>query len=375
MNNANKSTQMDDNELGARIVSHSRDARFSGTSQEEWRVRLQSLISAQAEVIGDVSVANVRQVGEAAGGSNGTLLFDASYASKDGAINGKFVLRFLPTEGLFHEYKLETQFGLQKALESTSVPVPAQRWLDAEGAYLVRPGYVMEQVEGVSPPMVWKVAGLIAEASVEDRRLMTTELIRAVADIHKVNWREAGLEWLENRATGENPIEREVNWYWDALTWSGNSEYIESLGPVREWLISNEPQDMDLVLCHGDCNFGNYMFSNNKVTAVIDWEMSFLGAPECDLTFLVAGHDVLGADLPWPEGALSFDDMFAEYERASGRKLRNMDYFFLFSAYRIAVINVLAMKHFPAEALESIMPILKRGPELCIARAKKLAGI
>jgi aminoglycoside phosphotransferase (APT) family kinase protein len=364
---------LNNDELSAGIVEIQRKARFAGTTAEEWAQRLEALISAQNKNIRDVSVANVRPVGTAAGGSNGTMLFDARYVADEGQkIERNLVLRFLPTEGLFHKYDVSAQFNLQRALEQTDGPVPPQVWLDAEGKFLKRPGYVMEQVPGISTPMAWMTSGLIADAPIAERRRLSLGYVHSLAKIHAVNWRDLDLGWLENRAVGKRPIERETNWYWDALNWSGNKEYLAILSPVRDWLIANEPSDVDVVICHGDANFGNYLYEKGEISAVVDWEMAFLGAPECDISFLKVGDAILLSGVPWPEGVLSYDEMRAEYERVSGRKLRHMEYFELFSAFRLAVINVLAMKHFPAEILESFMPILVRGPELCLARARAL---
>lgn len=363
---------MDADELGRGIVEISRKARFADTSFDEWATRLNALISAQPGISGEVAVSDVRPVGTAAGGSNGTLLFNASFKQDGAPVARPMVLRFLPVEGLFHRYDVRGQFELQRALEATNVPVPPQIWLDEAGTYLTRPGYIMGQVQGVSTPMTWMTSGIIADASVAERREMSLEYVRALAKIHAVDWETAGLNWLKNRAEGSQPVEREVNWYWDALVWAGNAPYIEMLAPVREWLIANEPDDVDVVLCHGDANFGNYLYDGQKVSAVLDWEMSFLGTPECDLSFLEIGDTIIQSESVWPEGALSYDEMRTEYERISGRKLKHMDYFRLFTAFRTAVINVLAMKHFPAEVLEAYRPVLERGPTLCIERARKL---
>jgi aminoglycoside phosphotransferase (APT) family kinase protein len=322
---------------------------------------------------GDVVVTNVRPVGTAAGGSNGTLLFDAAFNAGSGLVSRPLVLRFLPVKGLFHRYDVRGQFELQRALEASEVPVPKQLWLDETGRFLTRPGYVMEQVAGVSPPMTWMTSGLIAESSADDRRKMTQEYVGALARVHAVDWRGLGLQWLEGRAGGSRPIEREVNWYWDSLIWAdGGGEYPRQLAPVREWLIAHEPSDVDVVLCHGDANLGNYLYDGTEITAVVDWEMGFLGAPECDVSFIKVGDAIMQSETPWPQGALGYDEMRAEYERVSGRTLRHMEYFELFSAYRLAVINVLAMKHFPKEMLDAFMPVLRRGPALCLARAGAL---
>jgi aminoglycoside phosphotransferase (APT) family kinase protein len=222
--------------------------------------------------------------------------------------------------------------------------------------------------------MAWMTSGLLAEASPAERRQLSLGYVHSLAKIHAVDWRALNLQWLENRAAGMRPIEREVNWYWDSLLWSEDHKYIETIAPVRDWLIANEPADLDVVICHGDANYGNYLYENGEVSAVVDWEMAFLGTPECDMSFMKIGDAILLDGVPWPEGALTHDEMRAEYESFSGHKLRHMEYFELFSTYRLAVINVLAMKHFPPEVLDTFMPVLSRGPELCVARARAIGA-
>lgn len=362
---------MDVTETSKQIVQLSRNARFADTTMAEWTDRLTRLMEAQPG-LSDPLVTDVRPVGTAAGGSNGTLLFNASWTSPNGIERSGLVLRFLPAEGLFHDYNLSAQFKMQSALHETSLPVPKQLWLDAEGKYLVRPGYVMEQCDGSSPAMAWMTDGIIAEASPDERHLMSRNYVRMLAQIHSLDWRAIGLQWLEGRAKGSKPIEREVNWYWDAILWSGDEQYKGRLSAVRDWLIANEPADIDVVLCHGDANLGNYLFKGTEISAVLDWEMAFLGAPEADMVFLAVGDRILMDGLPRPEGVLSPTEMYAEYERCTGRKLKNLSYFELFTYYRLAVINVLCMKHFSQEVLEALLPVMVRGPELCFETARSM---
>lgn len=359
---------MDVTEASDQIINISRQARFADTTSEEWGKRVAQLIAAQPG-LSNPEVTNVRPVGTSAGGSNGTLLLDAAFDGPNGREKRGLVLRFLPDRGLFHRYDVGEQFALQKALRDTAVPVPEQLWLDAEGKYLVRPGYVMEKREGTSPAMSWMTDGIIAEASPEDRREISLDYVGALAKVHAVDWRAAGLAWLENRAKGSRPIEREVNWYWDALTWSGGEKYAAGMETVRDWLIANEPADIEPVLCHGDANFGNYLYVGTKVSAVLDWEMAFLGAPEADLTFLKIAGDIMMSEVPYPEGVHSYEEMLAEYERISGRPIKYLPYFELFTSYRVGIITVLSIPHFSEEALAGLMPIFERGPAQCLARA------
>lgn len=359
---------MDAEQIGKDIVEQSRRARFADVTTEEWGRRIANLMRAEPG-ISDIEIANVRQVSTAAGGSNGTLLFNATYRREGAEERQDLVLRFLPASGLFHKYDVSGQFRLQRALERSKVPVPRQWWLDAEGAHLKVPGYVMEMVSGVSPPMNWKTSGLIADASPAARREMMSGYVHALAGIHAVNWQGLGLTWLEDRAAGSRPIEREANWYWDALNWVNLDDNVSKLRHVYDMLIKHEP-DFTPVLCHGDANLGNYLFSDNKVVAVVDWEMAFIGAPECDVAFLRVGDEILQGHIPSPEGALTYDEIYAEYERASGRPLRHMAYFELFASYRSAVITVLAMRHFSEGMRDQFKGIVERSLNLCLKRAE-----
>ena len=132
-------SELDVDQIGAAIVKHQRGARFAETTPDQWGDRLMQFIGAQAGV-SDVRVANVREVGTAAGGSNGTLLFEASWTEDGEPRSSGLVLRFMPTRGLFHAYDVTAQFNLQRALEATDVPVPPQIWLDPDGNLLGRPG-------------------------------------------------------------------------------------------------------------------------------------------------------------------------------------------------------------------------------------------
>lgn len=349
--------------IGSEIVRHQRGARFAETTPEQWSGQLQSFIDSQPGISG-TAISNVREVGTAAGGSNGTLLFEASWTENGEPRSADLVLRFMPTRGLFHSYDVRAQFALQHALEPTEVPVPPQLWLDISGEALGRPGYVMGRVAGASAPMTWMTSGIIADAAPADRTEMQREYIAALAKVHALDWRSLGLAWLEDRAAGSRPIEREVNWYWDALEYTGNIAYLEAMRPIRDWLVANEPAGIEPVICHGDANLGNYLYVGNKVSAVVDWEMAFLGTPECDLSFIHIGDQIIQYDVPPLEGTLSYAERIAEYERVSGRKLENMPYFELFSAYRLAVINILTFKHFPEPVLLQLLPIIERGPRI-----------
>jgi aminoglycoside phosphotransferase (APT) family kinase protein len=354
--------------LGRRMVELSRNARLGDITASQWHDRLEALLRAQPEVRGQVSVNDVRPVSSGAGTSSGTLLFEAQFGPPGDVVRRNCVLRFEPVRPLFHVYDLSAQVRIQRALAGTAVPVPAQYWSDLEGRHLLVPGYVMERVDGKTPPQAWMNEGVLAEASPADRRKMILSFIRRLAALHKLDWRSRDLRFLLERSRGTKPIEREVSWYWSALQWLGAPEPLERFAPVRAWLIANEPPIPSLCLCHGDANLTNNLFRDAEVVAVIDWEMAFIGAPECDIAMVELTLTSMTDQLP--DGFPSLEEIHREYEAESGHSLRHMDYYSVFALFRGSIILTIARPHFPQEFL----PIFDAHANAVFSRLERLAA-
>jgi aminoglycoside phosphotransferase (APT) family kinase protein len=354
--------------LGRQMVELSRNARLGDVTVSQWNDRLEALIRAQPQVSGKVSVSNVRPVSSGAGTSSGTLLFEAEFGTSGDVVRRDCVLRFEPIRPLFHVYDLSAQVRIQRALAGSPVPVPAQYWSDLEGRYLMVPGYVMERVDGKTPPQAWMNEGVLAEASPAGRRQMILSFIRKLAALHRLDWRNRDLGFLLERSRGEKLIEREVNWYWSALEWLGAQEPITRFAPVRDWLIVNEPPIPSLCLCHGDANLTNNLFRDAEVVAVIDWEMAFIGAPECDIAMVDLTLTSMTDELP--DGFPSLEEIHREYEVESGHSLCHMDYYSLFALFRGSTILTIARPHFPQEFL----PIFDAHANAVVSRLERLAS-
>lgn len=333
--------------LSKRIIEINRKVRLGDTSNEEWARRIATMLRAQPDVGEPIAVRDVRAPEAGAGSSSGTLFFEAEL-HVDGVLTAKhYVLRFAPAEKLFHVYDLDGQVRIQRALTETDVPVPQQCWEDISGAHLGVPGYVMERAEGEGIPGAWFAEGMIAEASPERRRHLVLSFMTTLARIHAVDWRRRGLSFLLDRAEGEGLLGREVNWYWDSLNWAGEEASVARFAAIRAWLIANQPAHQKPVLCHGDANFTNMLFAGNAVSTVLDWEMAFIGTPECDIAYTLLAMSSLTTN--YPEGVPTPDEMIAAYEQASGKTLKNMAYYMLFGLYRLVVIVTLGLRAFPED--------------------------
>jgi aminoglycoside phosphotransferase (APT) family kinase protein len=337
---------MSSDALARELISHSRRAR-SAADPGEWTDRLKRLIESRPTVDGTVVVDSVRPVESNAGGSNGTLLFRASYCVAGKPTGGDFVLRFAPERGLFKDFDLRAQTGIQRALQGTDVPVPEIMWEDESGAFLGVPGYVMRKVDGSSPAMAWQTSGLIADATPEERGAMFRSYVRTLAAVHAVPVAGCGLEFLKERGSDRGVLGREIAWYWSLLEWGGTKRDCAELSGARRWLHDHQPTIAVPCLCHGDSNLGNYLFRGTRITAVLDWELAFLGTPQCDIGFFWHGAAALQPDVPMPQGVPSFGDLVSDYESVSGNHLGDWDYYDSFAMYRINIIQALAVRHLP----------------------------
>ncbi|MDP3674525.1 MAG: phosphotransferase family protein [Novosphingobium sp.] len=78
------------------------------------------------------------------------------------------------------------------------------------------------------------------------------------------------------------------------------------------WLAANVPEDRDKpVLVHGDAGPGNFLYEGDRVTALIDWELTHLGDPMEDLAQIQV-RSLIQPFVPMREA-------FAAYEKASRR--------------------------------------------------------
>lgn len=331
-------------DLARQIVEHARKARLGSTTMEEWRSGIEAAFIAQPETVAPVRVSDVRAMSGGAGSSSGTLFFTCSTGPEGDPL--EYVLRFLPAEPLFHSYDLDGQVRIQRGLAATEVPVAKQTFEDIKGTHLGVPGYVMEKARGEPAAAAWFADGVIARASPERRRRLVASFFETLAVLHKVDWRRTGMSFLLDRAKGDGLISRESNWYWEGIEWACPQEKTR-LQAIHAWLHANQPPYEHPVLCHGDANFTNALFGDDGVTALLDWEMSFIGTPECDVTYALIGMDALSP--PPLAGVPAEAELIAIYESAYGAKLVHLDYYRLFALYRIVATHFLGLYSFPPE--------------------------
>lgn len=278
----------------------------------------------------------LRKVTQYAGGySNPTFLLET-----DG---GKLVLRKKPPGQLLAgAHGIDREFRIQSAVRQKGFPTPEMVHYCEDASVIGTPFYLMIHVEG----RIFTDLCLF-DIPVADRRAYYFELAQTLAQLHRIDYQACG---LADYGRPEGFLARHVD-RWGKQYAVTKTEDIPEMDKLFSWLKEHCPPSDETTLFHGDFRFGNVIFAPKepRIAAVLDWELSTLGHPLMDLSYLampyhyeaVAGttSGLEGLDL----AALGIPDeasMLAEYCRETGRKeVTNWSFYLALNMFRLAAIS------------------------------------
>jgi aminoglycoside phosphotransferase (APT) family kinase protein len=319
----------------------------------DWTERLAAYLGARLPSAERVTVVNPRAM--PAGASNETVGFELRVAVEGREWTLPMVLRPQREEGILAPYDVSRQFRVMRALAGTGVPVPAVAWLELGAEVLGTPFFVMARVRGETLPLFWygRSERLPAAAG-------------ALAAVHAVDWRGAGLAFLSEGSLSD-PLEAELG------PWRARAERLRIaraplLVALGEWLRANQPADARMALLHGDPNPGNYLFEGDRVVAVLDWELAALGDPRSDLGFYAALQSVFGG-MSGPRG----DTLLSEaYAAVTGRSADALEYYEALGLYRMAIVMAGWAGRFGAMSAGRTLEVISR--RLAVLLGPRWAG-
>lgn len=274
----------------------------------------------------------------AGGQSNPTFKIDAA--------SGSYVLRRQPPGKLLKSaHAVDREYRVLAALADTDVPVAKVYHLCDDPDVIGSMFYIMEFCDG----NVHWASSLEDMSSNQQRAKMYDEMSRVMAAIHSVDLEKVG---LSDYGRPGNYFQRQYD-RWSAQYKASELKPIPEMDQVIEWLGNNIPEDDGKVsLVHGDYRLDNLMFSadNERVIAVLDWELSTLGHPYADLAYQCMGMRLPSGNGPGASSGLLGVDTQAlgipseqEYidsycQRMGIDKLDNWNFYLAFSFFRLAAI-------------------------------------
>jgi aminoglycoside phosphotransferase (APT) family kinase protein len=182
-----------------------------------------------------------------------------------------------------------------------------------------------------------------------ERRRIGAGLMRTLAALHAVDWRAVG---LADFGRPEGYLARQVRRWSEQWERSKSSE-MKLISELIRRLSASLPETPAATLVHGDWRLGNLALDPGdpgRLVAIFDWEMATLGDPLADVgyTLVYWGEptDAPGSRGPGAYAAVTTQpgfhtraELVAEYERASGRDVSQIEFYEVLALYKLAVIS------------------------------------
>jgi aminoglycoside phosphotransferase (APT) family kinase protein len=208
------------------------------------------------------------------------------------------------------------------------------------------PFYLMERVRGVILRDQRPPAGL--DLSPERMRRLSEAVVDGLAELHAVDYREAG---LADFGRPDGYLERQVAGW--RQRWEGSrTDEVPDVERAAAWLSGHLPPGRPLAesaLVHNDYKYDNVVFAPDLsgIVAVLDWEMATLGDPILDLGtslgYWIDPDDdpalrMLPSGPTTLPGSLRKAEVVERYARATSRDVSDLVFHYVFGLFKIAVI-------------------------------------
>jgi aminoglycoside phosphotransferase (APT) family kinase protein len=164
------------------------------------------------------------------------------------------------------------------ALAGSDVPVARSYALCEDPEVIGTDFYLMEYVRG---RVFWDPQ--LPDLSPPERGRIHDEVNRVIAALHRIDPAAVG---LEDFGKSGGYIERQVS-RWTKQYRAAETDRIEAMDRLIEWLPANIPPGDETRIVHGDYRIDNVIFhpSEPRILAVLDWELSTLGHPLADFAY------------------------------------------------------------------------------------------
>lgn len=205
------------------------------------------------------------------GQSNPTYLLDTPAR--------RYVLRRKPPGKLLPSaHAVDREFRVISALYAKGFPVARPLVYCADEIIAGTAFYVMAFVDG---RVFWEPS--MPGSDPRERAAVFDAMNATLARLHSFDPAAIG---LADFGKGENYVSRQVE-RWSKQYRASETERIEEMDRLMDWLPARLPPSQPARLVHGDFRLDNLIVSKDapRIEAVLDWELSTLGDPLADFTY------------------------------------------------------------------------------------------
>ncbi len=250
-----------------------------------------------------------------------------------------YVLRRQPFGKLLPSaHAVDREYKAMSCLHPTGFPVPRTYGLCEDTEVIGAKFFVMGLADGRS---LWN--GTLPGMEPAQRREIYLAMIDTMADLHKLDPNAIG---MGDYGKPDDYCARQIS-RWSKQYKLSETEHMPKMEQLIAWLPKTIPQQHHSSVVHGDYRLDNLIFApdENRVLAVLDWELSTLGDPIADFSYLMLNwHNpadgragILGCDLA-KLGIPSQQEAVDRYIARTGFPVPPMEWFFAYNLFRLAGI-------------------------------------
>jgi aminoglycoside phosphotransferase (APT) family kinase protein len=253
-----------------------------------------------------------------------------------------YVLRRKPFGPLLPSaHAVDREFRVISALHGAGFPVARPYALCQDDAVIGAWFYIMSMVEG---RVFWN-ASMPGKSPAERRAIFEAE-IATLARLHQTDYAGIG---LGDYGRPGNYFARQVE-RWTRQYRAAEIDPIPEMDRLIEWLPATVPPQERTSIVHGDYRMDNMIFdaAEPRVAAVLDWELSTIGDPLADFSYLMMnwhmpgdGRSGLGGLDLEALGIPTLDEAVELYCRLTGRPggVPDLNWYFAFGLFRLCSIT------------------------------------
>jgi len=258
--------------------------------------------------------------------------------------NKEYVLRRAPHgANIKSGHDMHREYTILKGLIKIYDKIPKPFFYSEDLKIIGAPFYIMERKKGIILRGNTPKEQLLNSS---EMRVLSKKFISTLAEIHGLNYHEAGLKDL---GKPKGYVTRQVKG-WIKRYLASKTDDILEINTVYKWLEKNIPENNFATLVHNDFKYDNLILSDDgfyNVVAILDWEMATLGDPLMDLgTSLGYWIDKTDPEfiqnnklnITTSEGNLKRGELVSLYSIESKLDVSDIVFYYVFGLFKIAVI-------------------------------------
>jgi aminoglycoside phosphotransferase (APT) family kinase protein len=251
-----------------------------------------------------------------------------------------YVLRRKPFGKLLPSaHAVDREYRVITALHATGFPVARSYGLCTDDSVIGAAFYIMSMVEG---RIFWD--GTLPGIEPAERRALYESEVRTLARLHQYDPEKIG---LSDYGRPGNYFARQID-RWTKQYRASETQTIEPMNRLIEWLPKTTPTQERVSVVHGDYRIDNMIFDADapRVAAVLDWELSTIGDPLADFTYVLMnwsmpheGRSSLGGVDVASLGIPTQEEVVAIYCNETGRAgIPDLEWYFAYNLFRLCGI-------------------------------------